>query len=88
MYWTALKKPPVAKATGITIQKNDIRTFKSDNAKGGTGDITRDKCIELIYDGLACDATARKFFSSSLTAGFDNLASPQPLITYSPKLVG
>ena len=63
------KKPPVVKATGATIQKNELRTFKSDGVKGGTGDITRDKCIELIYDGLACDATARTFFSSSLMGG-------------------
>jgi len=52
---TAPKKPSIVTATSPA---NDIRTFKSDGAKGGTGDITRDKCIELIYDGLASDATA------------------------------
>ena len=39
---------------------NVVRTSKSDGVKGGTGDSTRDKCVELLYDGLACDANARK----------------------------
>jgi len=34
------------------------RTAKSDNVKGKTGDITRDKCMELIYDALAFDSGA------------------------------
>lgn len=34
---------------------------------GGTGDATRNKCIELIYDGLACDATARTYLVVSLS---------------------
>jgi len=37
---------------------NVVRTSKSDGVKGGTGDATRDKCVELLYDGLACDANA------------------------------
>lgn len=55
---TASKKPPIATATAPAAQKSDARTAKADGAKGGTGDITRDKCVELIYDGLAFDATA------------------------------
>ncbi|KAG5337663.1 hypothetical protein C0989_009104 [Termitomyces sp. Mn162] len=34
------------------------RTSKTDGVKGGTGDATRDKCIELVYDGLAMDSGA------------------------------
>ncbi|KAJ3569660.1 hypothetical protein NP233_g4907 [Leucocoprinus birnbaumii] len=34
------------------------RTAKSDAIKGGTGDVTRDKCIELVYDALASDSSA------------------------------
>ena len=34
--------------------------------KGKVGDPTRDKCVELVYDALACDATART--SSLLSA--------------------
>lgn len=44
-----------------TGQKNELRTCKTDGVVGGTGDMTRNKCIELIYDGLACDATARTY---------------------------
>jgi transcription elongation factor S-II len=35
------------------------RTAKSDGIKAGTSDTTRDKCIELIYDALASDSSAR-----------------------------
>ena len=38
------------------------RTAKSDGIKGGTGDATRDKCIELLYDALSSDSSARAFF--------------------------
>ncbi|KAG1787386.1 transcription factor S-II, central domain-containing protein [Suillus plorans] len=39
--------------------KLEPRTAKGDGAKAsGTGDSTRDKCMELIYDGLACDSGA------------------------------
>ncbi|KAK2459419.1 hypothetical protein APHAL10511_008558 [Amanita phalloides] len=34
------------------------RSAKSDNVKGSTGDATRDKCMELIYDALAYDSGA------------------------------
>ncbi|KAF9530127.1 transcription factor S-II, central domain-containing protein [Crepidotus variabilis] len=50
-------KSPVVPTTPVG-QKNDIRNSKTDGVKGGTGDTTRDRCLELIYDGLACDATA------------------------------
>ncbi|KAF9039323.1 transcription factor S-II, central domain-containing protein [Panaeolus papilionaceus] len=43
---------------GASAAKTDVRTAKSDNVKGDTGDKVRDKCMELLYDGLACDATA------------------------------
>ncbi|KAJ4490616.1 transcription factor S-II, central domain-containing protein [Lentinula aciculospora] len=44
--------------TPTTISKT-ARTAKSDGIKvSGTGDTTRDKCAELLYDGLACDSGA------------------------------
>ncbi|PSR77744.1 hypothetical protein PHLCEN_2v7728 [Hermanssonia centrifuga] len=37
--------------------KSDVRTAKSDGVKTNlTGDTTRDKCMELIYDALAFDS--------------------------------
>jgi hypothetical protein len=85
----ASKKPPIATATAPAAQKSDARTAKADGAKGGTGDITRDKCVELIYDGLAFDATARmSFCSSSCRDWLDLSSSLQPLIMCLPKLVG
>ncbi|KAJ3999421.1 transcription factor S-II, central domain-containing protein [Lentinula boryana] len=46
--------------TPTTINANKtVRTAKSDGVKiTGTGDATRDKCAELLYDGLACDSGA------------------------------
>ena len=38
------------------------RTAKSDNVKGKTGEITRDRCMELIYDALASDSGAREYY--------------------------
>ncbi|TFK24488.1 transcription elongation factor [Coprinopsis marcescibilis] len=35
-----------------------LRTAKSDSVSGKTGDKTRDKCVELIYDALASDSSA------------------------------
>jgi len=43
--------------TGIT-GKQEVRTATGDGAKGSTGDTTRDKCTELLYNGLACDSSA------------------------------
>jgi transcription elongation factor S-II len=40
-----------------------LRTAKGDGAKAlSTGDNTRDRCMELIYDGLALDSGARESF--------------------------
>lgn len=45
--------------------KNEIRSAKSDGVSiSATGDKTRDKCAELIYDGLAFDSAYRKFSRS------------------------
>ncbi|KAI6043651.1 transcription elongation factor [Pisolithus marmoratus] len=39
--------------------KSEARTAKSDGVKISVcGDTTRDRCIELLYDGLACDSAA------------------------------
>ncbi|KAL0948316.1 hypothetical protein HGRIS_010906 [Hohenbuehelia grisea] len=63
-------KPPARKAsiasapaTPVTPtgsgSKSDTRTAKSDGVKiNFTGEITRDKCTELLYDALACDSGA------------------------------
>ncbi|KAF9221199.1 transcription elongation factor [Gyrodon lividus] len=61
-------KPPVRKSsTSVTPAptppsangKPDVRTAKGDGVKiSATGNITRDRCAELIYDGLACDSGA------------------------------
>lgn len=40
--------------------KQEVRTAEGDGAKGSTGDTTRDKCAELLYNGLACDSSARR----------------------------
>ncbi|KAF8057587.1 transcription elongation factor [Lyophyllum atratum] len=35
-----------------------IRNAKNDGAAGGTGDSTRDRCVELLYDGMVTDSGA------------------------------
>jgi transcription elongation factor S-II len=46
--------------TGSTAKLNtsSARSAKADGVKGGTGDSTRDKCVELVYDALVADTTA------------------------------
>jgi len=56
-----VKKPaptPIT-PTGSVVKPNTAsnRTAKADGVKGGTGDLTRDKCVELIYDALVSDTT-------------------------------
>lgn len=46
-----------------------VRTSKLDGATGSTGDKTRDKCVELVYDALASDSTARMWSSFSSPVG-------------------
>ncbi|KAG1734924.1 transcription factor S-II, central domain-containing protein [Suillus paluster] len=38
--------------------KSESRTAKGDKAKAGTGNDVRDRCTELLYDGLAFDSGA------------------------------
>ncbi|PPR05519.1 hypothetical protein CVT26_009003 [Gymnopilus dilepis] len=54
------KRPTPAATTPTTPSgaNANTRTAKLDGVKGKTGDNTRDKCVELIYDALASDATA------------------------------
>lgn len=59
------------------------RTAKSDGIKGGTGDATRDKCIELLYDALSSDSSARAFFPS-LTHTTLLMHLPKPWNSYFP----
>ena len=56
---------PVAKAQQSSVKSAATpstptapRTAKSDGVSGETGDKTRDKCFELIYDSLASDSSA------------------------------
>lgn len=53
----------VTQAPPVNITKIDTtRTAKSDNVNISlTGDGTRDKCMELIYNALASDSNAREF---------------------------
>ena len=67
------RSPPIARKTSVSSvpatpitpiapnrPKSEDRTAQSDKVNIElTGNKTRDKCIELIYDGLACDSTAR-----------------------------
>lgn len=56
------RKASVASTPGTpstpTTAKVELRTAKGDGVKGSTGDSTRDKCTELIYDALASDSGA------------------------------
>ncbi|GLB42683.1 putative transcription factor S-II (TFIIS), central domain [Lyophyllum shimeji] len=46
-------------ATPVTpTAPSAARSAKTDGIKGGTGDNTRDKCVELLYDGLVQDSGA------------------------------
>ncbi|KAI6127243.1 transcription elongation factor [Pisolithus croceorrhizus] len=58
----ASRKPPTQASGSVTPASNgksEVRTAKSDGVKiSVAGDTTRDRCIELIYDGLACDSAA------------------------------
>jgi len=48
--------------TGSAVKPNASsatnRSAKADGAKGATGDATRDKCVELVYDALVSDTTS------------------------------
>jgi transcription elongation factor S-II len=53
--------PAPATPTSANPNKTDLRTAKTDGVKiEVTGDKTRDKCVELIYDALASDSGARE----------------------------
>jgi len=60
------KKPSASSTPGTRVTptlsngvKPEIRSVKTDGVKyDSTGDKTRDKCMELIYDGLAFDSGA------------------------------
>ncbi|KIN99247.1 hypothetical protein M404DRAFT_819759 [Pisolithus tinctorius Marx 270] len=51
--------PASGSVTPASNGKSEVRTAKSDGVKiSVSGDTMRDRCIELIYDGLACDSAA------------------------------
>jgi len=56
------KAAPTITPTGAAAKSNtssaSTRSAKTDGVKGGTGDSTRDKCVELVYDALVADTTA------------------------------
>ncbi|KAF4622269.1 hypothetical protein D9613_009228 [Agrocybe pediades] len=59
----AVDKKPVKAGSNPTTPAGTAnnaaaRTAKGDGFKGKVGDTTRDKCVELLYDALACDASA------------------------------
>ena len=59
--------PTPATPTGANSSKNDVRSAKTDGVQTDiTGDKTRDKCVELIYDALASDSGARESHVSIL----------------------
>jgi len=49
---------PTGSAARPNASSASTRSAKADGVKGGTGDSTRDKCVELIYDALVADTTA------------------------------
>ena len=50
---------PTGTAAKSNTSSASTRSAKTDGVKGGTGDSTRDKCVELVYDALVADTTAR-----------------------------
>jgi len=73
--------PAPATPTSANPNKTDLRTAKTDGVKiEVTGDKTRDKCVELIYDALASDSGAppdqilkrAKGIEASVLSLFDN----------------
>ena len=63
--------PTTTSATPVTANlnsKSDVRTAKTDGIKANhTGDSTRDKCVELIYDALAFDSGSRELIASRVS---------------------
>ena len=55
--------PSSAAGTPSAGSKSDVRTAKSDGISINKmlGDVTREKCLELIYDALAFDSGAREW---------------------------
>jgi len=55
----ARKATPIT-PTGSAAKPNtsSARSAKADGVKGGTGNSTRDRCVELVYDALVADTTA------------------------------
>jgi len=49
---------PTASAVKPNISSASTRSAKTDGIKPSTGDSTRDKCVELIYDALVGDTVA------------------------------
>lgn len=61
----AARKPSMTPAPATPVSANasktEVRTAKSDGISiSATKDKTRDKCAELIYDGLALDSSYRE----------------------------
>lgn len=59
---------------GTPTGNSASRTFKSDNLKFTIGDITRDKCVELIYDALASDSGAPVEYILKRAQGIESAA--------------
>lgn len=66
---SSVASTPGAPATPVAV-KQTVRTAKTDEVMTKqhlTGDSTRDKCMELIYDSLANGSNARKSRSLETT---------------------
>ena len=65
-------------ASAGSFNKGEVRTSKTDGVKiNVTGDKTRDKCIEIIYDALASDSGARASRTSTSASLYTHVVLPR-----------
>ncbi|KAG8993719.1 RNA polymerase II elongation factor [Tulasnella sp. JGI-2019a] len=56
---TVVKAPSTPVSGGAGLAPTDLRSVKKDGIKlGTTGDKTRDKCLEMVYDAIVFDSNA------------------------------
>lgn len=59
---TPITPTATSAVNSLAAGKGEVRTTKTDGVSTNvSGDKTRDKCIEIIYDALASDSGARRF---------------------------
>ncbi|KZT01942.1 transcription elongation factor [Laetiporus sulphureus 93-53] len=70
---SAAPSTPMTPTATSASGKGDLRTSKTDGVKTAvTGDKTRDKCIELLYDALASDSGAPSELIMSRAKGIEH----------------